>query len=157
MRFLPVCAGAALALTAMGQTAFVDTAQAYSRLSDEFSPVLVIPMRHYRWNVPTFRMAGQDAFAVIHVINSSDYAIRLRMKCSTGFKRIHQMSRNHRIGPHETLEMDTRRFHHPMQKSPGVDVDCIFNADGSAKVLAWFVDKQNEKTSWYRARPRNAT
>lgn len=155
MRFLPMCAGVALALTAVGQTAFVDKAQAITFRSDDFSPVLVIQMRTYYWKVPPFHMAGKDAFAVVHVINSRDFSIRLRMKCTTGSELIRQMSRSHRIRPHETLEMDTRRFHHPMQKGKGVEVDCIFTADGPAKVLAWLIDRRNEEISRRRVKPRN--
>lgn len=155
MRFLLVCAGAALALAAVGQTAFPDRAHAITRLSHELGPALVIQLREHSWKVPTFQMAGQDAFAVIHVINSRKFSIYLRMKCRTGSKLIRQMSGRHLIRPHETLEMDTRRFHHPMQKGAGVDVNCIFTADGPAKVLAWFIDKRNQGISQRRMKQHN--
>ena len=119
---------------------------ASSRLpANPSSPVLIINMKGYRWSLPTFRMAGRNAYVVLHVINPHDYVLSVDMTCKTGGKTIPQLSGRHSIGARQTMQLDTRRFHHRMQKGSGVQVRCVFTTDGSADVQAWVYDSQQER------------
>jgi hypothetical protein len=142
MRYKYLCVAATLASALLGDAALHRSDATGSRVGKASgSPVLVINMRTYRWRMPEFRMAGQDAYALVQVENTHDYAVEMFVDCRTPDGRIPKMSGYYIIGPKEFLHMDTRRMRDPLQKGDGVKVNCRFRADGSAKVEAWVYDE----------------
>lgn len=145
MRHALTGAAAGLAAVIFFATVFPGAADAGSRLpGNPASPTLIINMHGYRWKVPEFRMAGRKAYVVLHVVNPHDYVLTLTLHCKTGRKSIPQLSGRHFIGARQTMQLDTRRFHHRMQKGSGVKVHCVFTTNGPADVQAWVYDSRQE-------------
>ncbi|MFW6027629.1 MAG: hypothetical protein ACOC91_02360 [bacterium] len=104
--------------------------------------VLVINMRTYRWDIPEFRMAGNDAYMVVQVENAHSYPVEIYVSCRTRDGLITDMTGQYTIPPRKFLRLDTRRTRGPLQEGEGVRVKCRFRADGSADVKAWVYDKE---------------
>lgn len=140
--------GAALCLAAgaLCVTALPGETEASSRLHRfPSSPVVVITAHGYRWEMPAFRMAGRKAYALVYVVNPHEYVLSMRMTCRTGEKMIPELSGQYLIAARQTMQVDTRRFHHRMQKGDGVRVRCTFRANGSADVQAWVFDRDIQR------------
>ncbi|MFP3944184.1 MAG: hypothetical protein ACLFWF_09830 [Alphaproteobacteria bacterium] len=104
------------------------------------SPVLVLNMRSYRWELPEFRMAGKQAYALVEVENTHDHPLKMRVNCRTSDGPVPDMNGFYTIPPRQFLRIDTRRKPDALQRGEGVKVKCRFRADGSAKVKAWVYD-----------------
>lgn len=143
MRHQLLCVAAILSSALLADSALHRTeAGSTLRGRTDSSPVLILNMRSYRWTLPEFRMAGNDAYAIVQVENTHDYSLEMYVSCRTTDGRIPQMSGYYHIPPGEFLNMDTRRMREPMQNGDGVNVNCQFRADGSAKVEAWVFDEK---------------
>jgi len=142
MRHQYLCIAAILSAALLGNTATSKVQAATgSRVGGDSSPIVVINMTSHRWNLPEFRMAGKNAYAIVKVENTHDYQLKMFMSCRGPDGRIPELTGYHTIKPRQFMQVDTRRFRDPMQKGKGVKVTCMFRADGSAKVEAWVYDK----------------
>lgn len=142
MRHKHLCTAAILSAALLGHASPGHAGTTGARLGHaDSSPVLILHMRSYRWRLPEFRMAGNDAYVIVQVENTNDYPMEMSVSCRTADGRIPEMSGYYRIPAGEFLRMDTRRRDRPMQNGDGVKVKCSFRADSSAKVEAWKYDK----------------